>query len=79
MSVYFNDWKIYNLLREHVKWLHLILECCRQIQLALNTKTCILTKPIGILLGHVARKVRIKIDLTNIKVILNLKPPVKPK
>lgn len=31
MVVYFDDWKIYILLKEHVKWLHLMLEHCKQI------------------------------------------------
>jgi len=38
MGVYFNDWTIYNMLKDHIKWLRLMLEICRQIQLSLNIK-----------------------------------------
>lgn len=79
MVVYFDDWTIYNLLKEHVKWLRLMLERCRQIQLALNIKKCIFSTPIGILIGHVVCKDGIKVDITKIKVILDLKTPVNPK
>ena len=38
MEVYFHDWTIYNLLKEHVKWIGLMLERCRQFHLSLNIK-----------------------------------------
>ena len=79
MEVHFDDCTIYNLLREYVKWLCLILEHCRHIQLSLNIKKCIVSTPIGILIGHVVCKDGIKFDLAKIKVILELKPPVNPK
>ena len=50
MGVYFDDWTIYNMLKDHIKWLRLMLERCRQIQLSPNIKKCILATPIGILL-----------------------------
>ena len=56
MRVYFDDWTIYNMLKDHIKWLRLMLERCRQIQLSLNIKKCIFATPIGILLGHVVCK-----------------------
>jgi len=56
MGVYFDDWTIYSLLKEHTKWLRMMLERCRQIQLSLNLKKCIFLTPIGILLGHVVCK-----------------------
>ena len=31
MAFYFNDWTIYSLLKEHVKWIKLMLEICREI------------------------------------------------
>ena len=79
MAVYFDDWVVYNLLKEHVKWLSLMLEWCRQIQLALNVKKCIFSTPIGILLGHLMCKEGIKVNLAQINVILDLKPPINPK
>ena len=71
MEIYFDKWTIYNLLRDHVKWFLLMLEHCKQIQLAINIKKGIFTKPIGILLGHVVYKDGIKVDLEKIKVILD--------
>ena len=76
MNVYVDDWTIYSMLKNHYKWLRLMLERCRQIQISLNIKKCIFATPIGILLGHVVCKEGIKVDFTKIKIILNLKPPV---
>ena len=67
------------MLKDHIKWLRLMLERCRQIQLSLNIKKCIFATPIGILLGHVVYKEGIKLDLAKIKVIIELKPPSNPK
>ena len=79
MGVYFDDWTIYNMLKDHIKWLRLMLERCRQIQLSLNIKKCIFATPIGILLGHVVCKKGIKVYIVKIKVIIDLKPPINPK
>ena len=79
MEVYFNDWMIYSMMKFHCKWLRLMLERCRQIQLSLNIKKCIFLTPIGILLGHIVYKEGIKVDFANIKIILDLKPLVIPK
>ena len=79
MVVYFGDWTIYSMLKDHCKWLRLMLERSRQIQLSLNIKKCIFVTPIGILLGHIVCKEGIKVDFAKIKIILHLKPPVNPK
>ena len=79
MEVYFDDWTIYRLLNEHIKWLRLMLEICIQIKLALQIKKCTFVTPIRKYLGHVVCKDGIKIDLTKIRVILDLKPPSNPK
>ena len=79
MAVYFDDWTIYSMLKDHCKWLRLILERCRQIQLALNIRKCIFVTPIGILLGHIVCKEGIKVDFSKIKIILDLKPLVTSK
>jgi hypothetical protein len=79
MVVYFDDWTIYSLLRNHIQWLRLMLEHCRQIQLSLNIRKCIFSTPIGILLGHVVCKYGVKVDMAKIKIILDLKPPVNKK
>lgn len=79
MGVYFDDWTIYSLLKEHTKWLRMMLERCTQIQLSLNLKKCIFLTSISILLGHVVCKDGIKVDMAKIKIILDLKPPTNPK
>ena len=79
MAVYFNDWTIYSTLKDHCKWLRIMLEQCRYIQLSLNINKCIFLTPIGILLGHIVCKEGIKVDFTKIKIILDLKPPTNLK
>ena len=79
MKVYFDDWTIYSMLKDHCKWLRLMLERCRQIQLSLNIRKCIFLTPIGILLGHIVCKEGIKVDFEKINIILDLKPLVNPK
>ena len=79
MGVYFYDWTIYRMMKDHIKWLRLMLERCRKIQLSLNIKKCIFAIPIGILLGHVVCQQGIKVDIAKIKVIIDLKAPVNPK
>lgn len=79
MVVYFHYWTIYSLIKEHIKWLRLMFERCRKIQLALNSKKYIFSIPIGILLGHVVCKDGIKCDISNIKLILDHNPPINPK
>ena len=79
MAVYFDDWKIYSMLKDHCKWLRLMLERCRQIKLSLNIRKCIFLTHIGILLGNIVCKEGIKVDFAKIKIILNLKPLVNPK
>ena len=79
MELYFDDWTIYNMMKDHIKWLRLMLERCRKIQLSLNIKKCIFATPIGILLGHVVCKEGIKVDIAKIKVIIDLNAPVNSK
>ena len=79
MGVYFDNWTIYSMMKDHIKWLKLMLERCRQIQLSLNIKKCIFATPIGILLGHIVCKEGIKVDIAKIKVIVDLKAPVNAK
>ena len=79
MGMYFHDWTIYTMMKDHIKWLKLMLERCRKIQLSLNIKKCIFATPIGILLGHVVYKEGIKVDIAKIKVIIYLKALVNSK
>ena len=73
MGVYFDDWTIYSMLEDYIKWIRLMLERCRKIQLSLNIKKCIFATPLGILLGHVVCKEGIKVDIAKIEVIFILK------
>ena len=70
---------VYSMLKDHCKWLRLMLERCRQIQVSLNIKKCIFVTPIGILLGHIVCKEGINVDFEKIKIILDQKPPLNPK
>ena len=79
MGVYFDDWTIYSMLKDHIKWLRIMLEICGQIKISLNIKKCIFATPIGILLGHFVCKEGIKVDIAKIKFIIDLRPPVNPK
>ena len=79
MVVYFEDWTIYFMLKEHYKWLRLMLEHCGQIHLSLNIKNLCFAASIGILLGHIVCKEGIKVNFSKNKIILDLKPPVNPK
>jgi hypothetical protein len=79
MGVYINDWTIYSMMKDHIKWLRLMLERCRWMQLSPNIKKCIFATPIGILLGHIVCKEGIKVDMAKIKVIVDLKAPINAK
>jgi hypothetical protein len=56
-----------------------MLEICQQIHLSLNIKKSIFATPMGIRLGHVICKDGIKVNMVNIKLILELKPLVNQK
>jgi hypothetical protein len=70
-----DDWTVYSLLKYHVKLLRLMLERCRQCQISLNIKKCILGTPSGILLGHIVCKQGLLVDPTKTAFIVNLPPP----
>jgi len=76
MAMYFDDWTIYSLLKDHIQWLRMMMERCRKIHLSLKIKKCIFATPISILLGHIVCKDGIKVGMAKIKVILDLKPSV---
>jgi hypothetical protein len=79
MVVYFGEWTIYNLLKDHIQWLWMMLEIYWHIHFPLNNQKCIFSTPIGILLRHIICKDGIKVDMEKIKVILDLKPLVNKK
>jgi hypothetical protein len=60
MVVYFDDCTIYNLLKNHIHWLRMMIERCQKIHISLNIKKCIFATPNHILLGHIIYKYGIK-------------------
>jgi len=74
MELYFDDWSIFRLLKNHVSSLRLVLDVCRKYQILLKLKKCIFCVPYGILLGHVVCKKGLMVDPTKIVVIINLDP-----
>jgi hypothetical protein len=76
LEVYLDDWTVYNLLKDHVEVLRLMLERCRQCQISLNIKKCIFGTPFRILLGHIVCRQGLIVDPAKIAIIVNL-PPLK--
>ena len=72
LQVYMDDWTFYGLVKDHLDNLQLMLEWCRQHQIALNSKKCIFYAPFGILLGHIVCKEGLLVDLAKIALILIL-------
>lgn len=72
LAVYFDDWTIYGLVRNHVANLHLMLDTCQRYQIMLNLKKCMFLTPFGNLLRHVVCKQGLIVDPVKIAVILNL-------
>ena len=75
LEVYFDDWTIFGLTKDHIESLRMMLECCRQCQILLNLKKCIFCTPFGAMLGHVVCRDEIFIGPTKIAIILDLPPP----
>jgi hypothetical protein len=65
---------VFSLLKDHTKFLRLMLDRCRKCQILMSLK-CIFCAPFGIFLRHVVCKHGLLIDLTKIAVILDLEPP----
>ena len=76
LEVYFDDWTIFGLLKDHIASLRLMLDKCRQHQISLNLKKCIFYAHFGILLGHIVCKQGLMVDPVKIVIIVNL-PPLK--
>ena len=66
---------MFGLVRDHIESLHMMLECCHQYQIVLNSKKCIFCAPFGVLLGHVVCRDGILLYLEKIAIILDLPPP----
>ena len=72
IEVYFDDWTVFGLIKDHIGSLRMMLEHCRQYQISLNLKKCIFYAPFGILLGHVVCHDGILVVPTKIVIIVHL-------
>jgi hypothetical protein len=79
LEVYLDDWTVYNLLKEHIGLLRLMLDHCRQLQISLNLRKCIFCVPFGNLLGHIVCREGVLVDPAKVAVILNMPPPTTVK
>ena len=50
LEFYFDDWTVFGLVRDHIESLHMMLGCCLQYQITLNSKKSIFCTPFGVLL-----------------------------
>jgi hypothetical protein len=79
LEAYFDDWTIFSLLKNHIECLRLMLDKCRQCQIALNLKKCIFFSPFGVLLGYIVCKQGLLVDSSKIDIIVYLTPPTSFK
>jgi hypothetical protein len=75
LEAYFDDWTIFSLLNTHIECLRLMLDKCRQCQIAMNLKKCIFLSPFGVFLGHIVCKQGLLVDPSKIAIIVDLPPP----
>jgi hypothetical protein len=75
----FDDWIVFRLLKNHIECLRLMLDKCRQCQIALNLKKCIFFSPFGVILGHIVCNQGLLVDPSKIAIIVDLPPPTSVK
>ena len=75
LEVYFDDWTVFGLIKNHIGDLRLMLEKCRQYNISRSLKKCIFCAPFGILLGHIVCRQGLMVDPVKISVIVNLPAP----
>jgi hypothetical protein len=75
LEAYFDDWTVFSLLKNHIECLRLMLDKCRQCQIALNLKKCIFFSLFGVLLGQIICKQVLLVDPSKISIIVDLPPP----
>jgi hypothetical protein len=75
LESYFDDWTGFILLKDHIECLRLMLDKCRQCQIALKMNKCIFFSPFGVLLGHIVCKQGLLVDPSKIVIIVHLPPP----
>jgi hypothetical protein len=79
LEAYFDDWTVFSILQNHIECLRLILDKCRQCQISLNLKKCMLFSPFGVLLRHIVCKQGLPVDPSKIAIIVDLPPPTSVK
>jgi hypothetical protein len=79
LEAYFDDWTVFSLIKNHIECLRLMLDKCRQCQIALKLKKCILFSPFGVLLVHIVCKQGLLVDPSKIVIIVDLTPPTSFK
>lgn len=75
LEVYLDDSTTFSLLKDNVETLRLMLDRCRQFQIYLNLKKCILCASFGIMLGHLVCKQGLLVGPAKIVVIVDFPPP----
>jgi hypothetical protein len=79
LVVYLDDWTVFNVLKEHMQALRLMLDRCLQLQISLNLKKCIFCTPFRTLIKHVVCKEGLLVDQVNIVAILDMVAPTSVK
>jgi hypothetical protein len=75
LKVYLDGWTMLNLLKDHIEFLRIMLDRCRQCHILLNLKKRIVFTSFGIMLGHVVCKYILLVDPIKIAIIMDLEPP----
>jgi hypothetical protein len=79
LELYLDDWNVYNLLREHIGILILMLERCMQLHISICMQKCIFYVPFGNFLGHIVCQEGDLVNSAEIVVILNMPSPTNFK
>ena len=75
LEVYFDDWNVFGLVRDHIESHRMMLGRCCQYHIQLNSKKHIFCTPFGVLLGDIVCCDGSFVDLEKVAIILDLPPP----
>ena len=79
MSVFLDDFAVYNRKPNHFEPLQLCLDRCLQGRLSLNPTKCAFGVMSGTLLGHIVSRAGIFVDLDKVKAIMKAPPSTNAK
>jgi hypothetical protein len=79
LEAYFDDWTVFNLLKNHIECLRIMLDKCSHCQISLNLKKCTFFSPFEVFLGHIVCKKGLLFDSSKISIIVDLPPPTSIK